>query len=251
MDKTIEEGLIKGSIDIISLDKVKIILKQMKKCICKINGKKRGTGFFCKINYKHELISALITNYHIIDEEYIEKNNLITLYINEEARIINVNKNNIIYSSDNNQYDIIIINLKKEKINNYLEIDDNIYIDNSELLYKENSIYLLHYPSNGKASISYGYGIEKMNEFNIMHICNTESCSSGGPIINLSTNKVIGIHKGRILEDNKIQYNAGIFLKYPLNEIHMLKIEKSINKNIRELLNLKNKKEKKIINILK
>ena len=101
-----------------------------------------------------------------------------------------------------------------------------------------------------------------MNEFNIMHICNTESCSSGGPIINLSINKVIGIHKGRILEENKIQYNAGIFLKYPLNEIHMLKIEKSIikpfyelnrinnndiliDKNIRELLNLKNKKEKK------
>ena len=59
MEDKIEEGLIKGSIDIISIDKINIILEQMKKCICKIYGKKNGTGFFCKIKYNNELMPVL------------------------------------------------------------------------------------------------------------------------------------------------------------------------------------------------
>ena len=48
----------------------------------------------------------------------------------------------------------------------------------------------------------------------ISHKCNTEKGSSGGPILNLSTNKVIGIHKAFI---NSKQFNIGTLLKYPLN----------------------------------
>ena len=56
MEDKIKEGLIKGSIDIISIDKTEIILKQMKECICKINGKKEGTGFFSKLKLLWRLI---------------------------------------------------------------------------------------------------------------------------------------------------------------------------------------------------
>ena len=49
----------------ISLEGTEIILEQMKKKVCKINiGRKKGTGFFCKIPYpdNNNLLTVLITN---------------------------------------------------------------------------------------------------------------------------------------------------------------------------------------------
>ena len=87
---------------------------------------------------------------------------------------------------------MMIVSLRENEINNFLYIDDNIYNDNSETFYKNKSIYILHYPNNGKSSVSYGYGIEQINEHDIKHKCKIESSSSGGPILNLETNKIIG-----------------------------------------------------------
>ena len=225
MEDKIKEGLIKGSIDIISTDKTEIILKQMKECICKINGKKEGTGFFSKITYNNKLIPVLITIYDIIDDDYIKNNKEILIFINEKQKIININKDSKIYSSDNEQYNLMIIKINEDIVNNYLEIDDNIFKDNSEILYKENSIYILHNSINNKVSVSYGYGIEKINEYDIKHICNAELCSSGGPILNLSTNKIIGIHKGLFKKNGINEFNIGTYLKYPLIEMNEIKNE--------------------------
>ena len=124
-------------------------------CICKINGKGIGTGFFCKIEYEKELVPVLITNYHVIDDKFVESNNSLKVYINEESKFININKNKIIYSSSNNEYDIMIIRLKDGEIDNYLKIDDNIF-KNSEEAYRNEPIYILHYPGKeGKAQISF------------------------------------------------------------------------------------------------
>jgi hypothetical protein len=158
MEEIIEEGQIKGSIDIISIDKINLLSEQMKKCICKIDGDKKGTGFFCKINYGNKLIPVLMTNYHIIDDNFIEGNKQVNVYINENLKIINLNKENKLYSSNNNEYDLIIIKLKEGEIDNYLEIDQNIFIENSESSFKDNSIYILHYPNGGNSSVSFGYG---------------------------------------------------------------------------------------------
>ena len=49
-----------------------------------------------------------------------------------------------------------------------------------------------------------------------MHKCNTDSSSSGGPIMNALNNKVIGIHRGYF---KKYNYNYGTLLKYPLIEL--------------------------------
>ena len=71
MEFRIEEGLIKGAKEAIPLDKTD--LREKGKCICKINGKRIGTGFFCKLKYNNSLILVLIINNHVIDDEYIEK----------------------------------------------------------------------------------------------------------------------------------------------------------------------------------
>ena len=229
MEEKIDEGIIKGA-------KAPEILKEtnlsyMKDYICKISGKLLGTGFFCKIEYKNELIRVLMTNYHIIDDEYIESKHQIKIYINDKCKIIKADKSRIIYSSIRNKYDLMIIKIKEEdEIDNYLELDPNIYDDNSENIYKDELIYILHFPNSGEAMISYGCGLEKNNEYDMRHKCNSNRGSSGGPILNAVNNKIIAIHKACFKINGENKYNIGSFLKLPLNELNKNKYSNDSNK---------------------
>ena len=218
MEERVEEGKLPGAKEIVPLDKTD--LKRMSKCICKLSGEKIGTGIFCKIKYNNKLIPVLITNYHVITENYLKGKTQLKFYINDNYKIININEKSTIYSSVRDKYDMFIIKLKDDEINNYLEIDSNIFNNNSENSYRDEAIYILHYPNGGEASVSYGNGIETINEYDIKHLCNTDSGSSGGPILSLLTNKVIGIHKGAITKKGEIKNNIGTFLKFPLNELN-------------------------------
>ena len=189
-------------------------LNYMENYICKINGDSLGTGFFCKIEFNNKKIPVLMTCYHIISDDFVKNNKYIEIYIKDYSHIININKDSKIYSSKKEEYDIMIIKINEDnnKINNYLEIDSNIFKKDSFLTYQNEPIYILHYPNIeiGRPCISYGNGIEKINEYNIKHKCYISYGSSGGPILSSLTNKVIGIHKGYI---NK-EYNIGIFLSF-------------------------------------
>jgi hypothetical protein len=242
MKVRIDEGKINGAIDVISLENIVNITKQMKRSICQIYGDQIGTGFFCKITFGGTIIPVLMTNYHIISDDFLKNNKSFKISINngEKYDTINLNENSKIYSSIRDKYDIMIIKLKDENNKyNYLDLDDHLFDEDSEDIYKNKSIYILHYPNDDKVHVSFGYGIEKLDEYYIKHLCNTEHCSSGSPILNLKTNKVIGIHNGAINKNNETKYNIGILLKYPLNElIKETKEVKSINKI--ELLNKTN-----------
>ena len=168
MEERILEGIIKGSKPAQILKETN--LKYMINYICKISGKFIGTGFFCKIEYEGNIIPVLITNYHIIDDEYINNNTHLKIYIDNNLKIINLNKDRKIYSSETEKYDIMIIKIKKEdEINNFLEIEQNIKIENPENIFKDESIYILHYPNGGEAMISYGCGFERINDYEIKH----------------------------------------------------------------------------------
>jgi V8-like Glu-specific endopeptidase len=149
----------------------------------------------------------------------------LTFYVKDVLHSINIDKDSKIYSSIRDKYDMMIIRLKEGEVNNYLEIDENIFKDDSVYNYKNESIYILHHPNAEEAKVSFGSGIEKENDYDIKHKCHTEPGSSGGPILSKMTNKVIGIHKGSI--GNK--YNLGTFLRYPLND---LKRKKKVSNNI-------------------
>jgi len=256
MEDKYEEGIIKDAEEMKPLEDTD--QKEKGKCICKINGSKIGTGFFCKVVYQNKLIPVLITNYHVIDDNFIESKDNIKIYINEKYKIIKINKNNIIYLSRNNEYDIIIIRLEEDDIENYLEIDENIFSQNSELTYKDEPIYILHHPKADKAKISYGNGIEKINEYDIKHLCNTEEGSSGSPILSAMTNKIIGLHKAAIRKGGIVKYNLGTFLKYPLSDLNSHKNEIiyiSDKQDVKEKNNIKilekneiNKKKKELDN---
>ena len=203
----------------------------MKKNIVNIylNDGSKGTGFFCKIPYiNNKELKVLITNNHILNLE-MEKI-VITINNDNEKKELELN-NRIKYT--NKEYDITIIEIKeKDNINNYLEIDENIMKKGKNIIYINNSIYIIQYPRGKKLGVSYGIlkGIYESKKYNFKHICSTEEGSSGSPIINLINNKVIGIHKE---SNNKNNYNVGLFLNYAIEDF----INNINNKNIINELN--------------
>ena len=245
MEERIEEGIIKEAVDFITIKQTEEILNQMKKSICKINGTKTGTGFFCYINYEEKDIPCLLTNYHILDEKFIKKNKKIEISMNDNDinEDLFIEEKDIIYSSPKDKYDTIIIKLKKEeKYINFLKLDDKLFNKNSEKGYE--SIYILHYPNASKASVSYGKGFilkNTENNYDIEHKCNTLFGSSGSPILNLTNNKVIGIHKGCVKIKDEVILNIGTLLKFPLKELK--------NKTFQSELIMKNQAKKSICKI--
>ena len=225
MEDRIDQGLPQGTEEAIPLDKADYKYKSKENCICRINGNMKGTGFFCKIDVAGELIPVLVTNYHVVNDDFMNQNQKLTFYIKNDLHSINIDKGSKIYSSIRDKYDMMIIRLKEGEVNNYLEIDENIFKYDSVNNYKNEGIYILHHPNAEEAKVSFGSGIEKVNDYDIKHYCHTEPGSSGGPILSKITNKVIGIHKGTIRNG---LYNIGTFLKDPLDD---LKLAQKVSKN--------------------
>ena len=63
----------------------KIINSQLERSVCKIyiNKNECGTGFLCKIPFPDEfrLLPVLITNNHVINEEYFKKNKQLKFHL--------------------------------------------------------------------------------------------------------------------------------------------------------------------------
>jgi len=223
---TIPEKKIKNFPDPVSISGTKTILNQMINCICKIKLKGvNGTGFFCAIHLENiNQIYCLITNNHVLNEDYYRNNTEINLLLNDEEKVVVLNLEKKRKTFFHEKYDIALIEVKKDDgINNFLELDENIFKEKESAIYEDKSIYLLQYPGGEAAAVSYGL-IKAFDNFNIMHSCSTEKGSSGSPILNLQNNKVIGVHKEASINFN---FNIATFLKFPLNDF----LNKIKNKN--------------------
>ena len=55
-----------------------------------------------------------------------------------------------------------------------------------------------------------------MQIFNINHLCNTDFGLAGAPILSSESFKLVGIHIGTY---NKKDFNKGILLGYPIQEL--------------------------------
>ncbi len=237
----------------VSIETTEKILEQMKSCICKIcieDGRK-GTGFFCKIpfpDYEH-LLSVLITNNHVIDESVlIKEKNKITLSLNNDNEIKEIELDNRLKFT-NEEYDITIIEIKEKNdgIDKYLELDKNLQ-KNINTQYIGESIYILHYPGSKNVAVSYGIlkHIDIEKSYNFTHLCSIENGSSGAPILNLSNSKIIGINKE---SSDKNNYNIGLFLNDPLRNFINKNIVKKEKTNIKYVPN--NSASRRIIKELK
>ena len=193
----------------VTKDTHKKIMEYLDNSIYKIKGNddNTGIGFFCNIKSHNKNIPVLITNYKIINEKYYTNNNSIKILINNE--IISIEFGSINYINKN--LDISIIEIKKNKLINILDIDENIYKEESEICLNKESIYIIH-NINNDISVSYGI-INNINSKELLVSCNINSNSNCYPIFNLNTNKLIGIYK-----KNSKFYTKGIYLNYILKK---------------------------------
>jgi len=253
MEDINKEKKIKNAIEPVSIEKTEKIINQMKNSVCKIysNGSK-GTGFFTKIPYKNKIIKVLITNNHILDENEIKNDNIITYIINnneKDKKRIKIDDKRIRYTNKELDVTIIEINEDEDNIHNYIELDDDI-IDNMKLskeeiiknyknIYKNESIYILNYMNGENILVSYGLIAEINEGSGINHKCNTDDGSSGSPILSLKNNKLIGIHYG---SSNKYEYNLGTLIIYAMIELNNIENKININKNQNEITDKNDKR---------
>jgi len=154
----------------VSKEYTEIILDQIDNSICKIKGTEGKTymGLLFLIKYQDEIIYFLLTKYQIINGLYLEKKNYIEVSFKEEN--ITIEFNNIKYFDKS--LDLSIIEIKKVKNKNikYIELDDYLYTENSELFYNKESIYTIYY-ENQDIYISYGI-INYINKTELRCSCN-------------------------------------------------------------------------------
>ena len=147
-----------------------------------------------------------------------EKNKELKIYRNFKEYNIKINKNNKIYSSpdDREHYDIMIIKLNEEdNINEYLELDEKIFNNDSEIYNETKYVYMLSFSENRKPKISFGDLLKGKLYDEIEYNCASGPGSAGAPILDYYSNKVIGIHKAA-----RKKWKFGTFLKYPLEELN-------------------------------
>jgi len=224
-DLQYEEKLSKATENIVSTMEGAInIYNQIKNnCICAIqinryNNIKTYTGFFCYLPYKEKKIKVLMTSSDAIDK-YCSFDEVILFFDNYKTqKKIKMNKNRILY----NEFNITIIEIKPEdnlNIINFLELDENLLVNNSKIIYENKSLYILYYQEQKGALVSYG-SLNKKVSYNLIHLCKVEESSSGAPILNLENNKVIGLH---VSSKKNPYYNKGTFLKYAINDLNNIK----------------------------
>ena len=229
-----------NSIPIINSEQSKYILTQLESCVCKIYQSNGGeaTGFFCKIPYPDQfnLIPVLITNNHVLKENDIKLFQTIILKINDG----NYEKNLMIdperLTFTDEKLDISIIEIKPfDGILHFLDIDDNVLSEkNFNEFYKDQTVYILHYPKGYKSSYSMGKFKGITDTININYDCKTEYGSSGSPVLRLINYKVIGIHKQKGHFFNKgtlVKYVIEEFQKKHLNSMNNNKQNKNISAN--------------------
>ena len=244
------EAVFPGNANYISFEELSIIKRQKEKNVFKIikNNKLIGTGFFCYIPYpnKANLLPVLFTCNHVLRNADLKNGKEINLLFNDQVtKVLKMNQLRAIYTSGENEYDVTIIEIKKNDnfdLNHLLELDYDIYQDHLDNIYKDKSIYIIHYPK-GKES-SYSDSTIKnidINNTKIYHLCSTDEGSSGAPILNLKNFSVLGIHLGRH-KNNKV--NVGIILRTPIDEF--IKLNKPSNDKTSFQTYLELNKNKKI-----
>ena len=191
----------KGNLEYVQLYE-EIINRKIKLCVGKINY--GVTSASCGFFYLEKMdIKLIITNKHFINQETLNSYNKINIFVNGIKKEIDLTKKRFIYSGKDLDYIVIQI-LESDFIDNYLEIDDDIFTYD----YKDEFIYCLQFPEGEELKKDSG-NIIKLENGLIEHSISTFKGSSGSPLL-LANHKIVGIHRGTYINKNK---NEGIFMK--------------------------------------
>jgi hypothetical protein len=98
----------------------------------------------------------MITNNHVIGDDYINNNKTIKISLNNGKKIIDIKLDSSRKKYTNKEYDVTI-EIKKDdniKDNSFLQIDENIFQENPIDFFAKKSIYIIQYPDYIEASVS-------------------------------------------------------------------------------------------------
>ena len=120
----------------------KKILDYLDNSIYQIKGSegKYGIGFFCLLKCHNKKLFVLITNYRIVNENYFKNYDYIDVFIHQKLIRIEFN---LIYYFDK-QLDLSVIEIKENEKLKILEIDEDIYKEESEMYINKESIYIIN-----------------------------------------------------------------------------------------------------------
>jgi hypothetical protein len=157
------------------------IIYKVIKSICKISYSNKYTfGFLIKLNIEGKEIYCLITNGHIIKNEMIESNEIISLYydINNKLIKIKLDKNERFITIDIDMDIMLIEIIMKDNIEEEFFLFPNM----NKINYINEDIYIPQYP-NGK-NIKYSKGkIKNINNHELIYDLNSKLNSSSFPIL--------------------------------------------------------------------
>ena len=202
---------------------IEIQSENLGKKICKVYGDSETkhtehTGFFCKIPLNEkEYIRVLITSGFAINEEDLRKES-IKIYLKNCGVKKIVLDNRIKFS--NKEVTIIEIKLGDDiGDESFFEIDPGIFTGYTK--FKKQALYFLYFTGySDEINFSQGLFLDLSdieNEF--FHTCMSGSGSSGGPLINSSNNRVIGMHSGTLIKSkSEIKKRIGTCLNELIEE---------------------------------
>jgi hypothetical protein len=238
----INEKYIEGNIRSMPIDHLLKVVAQLK-CTCEIiNGNCSGTGFFCNIPFPDDrnLFPVLITCRHVFNPE--NNSTMFTKTIDfsvgekDDKKEYNLPLDNSRISYTHEDYDITIIEIKKcdgLDMKNFLSVDHIIDDPKIKQHNKNLNVYILDHKEKRELSFSPGV-IKDINKIKLYYNCDTAPGSSGGPIINIKSFGVIGIHKG--YSPTK-KLNKGILIKEPIIDFYKTNINEIKRRNQNNLNN--------------
>ena len=250
--REIKEKRLIGQPKLLTMRQYRVIANQQSKSLCQIISEERkATGFLCLIPYP-----VLITNNCILNEEQIKPGKDIKICFKDENddifyKKIKIDETRTTYTVgkvNDEEINTTIIELRPDDDNlngqEFIEIDDNLMVDDINVKYETKYVYLIHYKENEEIAMSTGV-INKVIKhgkfYSIFHTCDSDYYSYGSPIL-LYNNKVIGIHRGA---PNLVGLNVATLLQYPILEyIKKLKQKKDFDKENKINISIKHAKNK-------
>ena len=184
-------------------------------------------GFFCHINYKNETIPVIIINNYNIHSDiiYISKTN------NDK---IAIELGDAKYT--NEEYNILILEIKQNPNYNFpfVDIDDDIYLNDSIMYYYKKPIYIIQHINDNETLLSYDI-FNDINKKHIKFFNNLKNKDELSLLFNLKNNKLIGIHNKGFKYSNK-----GLFVKFIIDKfIQNYKHKNNNNNEINIIVNIK------------
>ena len=192
----------------------------------------KATGFFLKIKIRDRELKCLMTNYHVIPQEYVTSKKTVFLYYGKKEKEIKkrieLNSNERFIRCFREPKDVTIIEIKNyDYIPDYKFLEPDLDYKTGYYRYLYKKYYLAGYPSvdfshQDERHISSGL-ITKIGEnyFEFEHSLDRRFGSSGSPICLLSNEKVVGIHKANTYKPGygNYSFNIATFIGIIIDEL--------------------------------